>query len=433
MNEMLLQFIWHQQLFNAWQLVTTKGEEISVVDPGLWNRNQGPDFLHAKLVIGGQAWAGHVELHVRTSEWQVHGHHLDPNYENVILHIVWEDDEPDEGACAVAALKDIVPELILQKYHKWTWKQQLIPCEKDLAKVDSLVVMQYVHSLAEQRMLQKAELVSTKVRALGMDWQEAFWQSLCRSFGHKVNADAFESIAASVPYQILLKLRNHPSQVEALLMGQGGLLRPDTGDAYAKQLFTDYNFLRKKYRLSKSYVPVHFLRMRPVNFPTIRLAQLAMLIHDLPDLFRMVKEWKDPQMIRQILKVGTSDYWEHHYRFNEPSVHQSKLVGDQLVNVLMVNTIIPFIVAYHQHIGHTEQVNHALQWTASLPAEANSIVHAFSKAGVKVRHMKDAQGLLALHKMYCEKSACAECAIGKWHLKKICESHASVAVEINGI
>lgn len=433
MNEILLQFIWYQQLFNAWQLVTTKGEEILVIDPGLWNRNQGPDFLHAKLMIGGQAWAGHVELHVHTSDWQLHGHHKDPNYNNVILHVVWEHDEHEERGCPVAVLKSIVPDLILQKYHNWTWKQKLIPCDEDLGLVDGAYVLQYIHALSEQRMVDKASLVTTKVRELGMDWQEAFWRSLCRSFGHKVNADAFESIAASVPYQILLKLRSQPSQVESLLMGQGGLLRADSGDAYTKQLFTDYHFLRKKYRLPKSYVPVHFLRMRPVNFPTIRLAQLAMLIHELPDLFRMIKEWKNPQMIRQILRVGTSPYWEDHYRFNEPSLHQPKLVGDQLVNVLMVNTIIPFIVAYHQYIGQVEQVNQALQWTASLPAEENSIVHAFIKAGVPVKHMKDAQGLLALHKIYCEKSACAECEIGKWHLKKICASHFAIGMEINSI
>ncbi len=417
MNEMLLQFLWHQQLFHAADLSTLQGDDLQVLDPGVWNRNQGPDFLHARIRLGGQLWVGHVELHVQTSEWNSHGHQEDPNYANVVLHVVWEHNLPFPGNLPVLPLKERVPMGVLQKYQGWTWKQTLVPCEEDLRSMNAGIFQQHINLLAEERLMQKAGRIYERVRQLGMDWQEAFWQGMARSFGHRVNADAFESVASTLPYNILLKSRTVLLQIEALLMGQAALLRPDTGDEYAKQLFTEYGFLKKKYRLAKSYVPVHFLRMRPVNFPTVRLAQLSMLVHDIPDLFRMVKEWKDPLQIRQLLRVGTSAYWDNHYRFAETSVHQPKFVGDQLIHTVMVNTIIPFILSYHQHTGQSAHVERVLDWTRQLPAEANSIIHAFSLAGHKARDLKDTQGMLALHTSYCEKSQCAACAIGQWHLK----------------
>lgn len=420
MNEMLLQFIWHQQLYDPRGLATTRGMAVEVLDPGVWNRNQGPDFLHARIRMDGRVWAGHVELHLQARDWQSHGHHQDSNYDNVVLHVVWEDDGYETEGIPVAELRRIVPQSVLHTYNGWTWKQALIPCASELPALDPGIIRRYIQVLAEERFMDKAGQVFEKVQAVGMDWQEAFWRGMARSFGHKVNADAFESIASSLPYSLLLKVRSQPLQLEALLMGQAGLLHPDNGDTYAKQLLDEFGFLRKKFRLSKSYYPVHFLRMRPINFPTIRLAQLAMLVHELPDLFRMVKEWKDPAEIMSLLRVGTTPYWDDHYRFSASSIHLPKLIGEQLIRTIMVNTIIPFMLAYHRHIGQEGQVEAVLAWTQQLPAEMNHIVHAFSRAGVSARHLKDAQGLLALHGRYCEKSKCAECAIGKWHLKTSC-------------
>jgi hypothetical protein len=364
-------------------------------------------------------WIGNIEIHVNSSEWEQHGHQHDKNYENVILHVVWEDDFKRIPTIAVIELNQLVPSYLIKKYSDWTWKKTLIPCSDEINNVHSSLIQPFLKWLTHQRFSRRADQVMEKVKALGMDWQEAFWQAVSRSFGYKVNAEAFENIAASIPYKTILKLRSQLVQLEALLLGQAGLLRPDTGDPYARHLFNEYGFLKKKYGLAKTYSPVHFLRMRPINFPTIRLAQLANLVYQMPDLFQIVKERQDPSQLRAKLKVEASQYWETHYRFNESSPLQKKIIGDQWIDSLLVNTVLPFILAYNQHMGNMQKAEAAMLWLTQLHRENNNIVRAFENAGVSAMNMCDSQGLLELHKQFCSMSRCSQCAIGRLLLKRI--------------
>lgn len=416
MNEKLLHLIWDRQLFSAGMLRTRDDEKVEVIDTGSWNMDQGPDFLNARVRLDGRLWVGHVEMHVRSSHWDAHGHQFDHNYDNVILHVVWQDDGPPRSRLPLVELQPLVPSYILKKYTDWMWKKSFVPCSAELPGVEAPLVYPWLNGMARQRYQQRAERVRARVKELGMDWQEAFWEALARSFGHKVNADAFESMASTLPYNLLLKRRSQLMQLEALLLGQAGLLRADA-DSYAQQLFGEYSFLRKKYQLKRSYVPAHFLRMRPCNFPTVRLAQLAMLIHRVPDLFRMVKDIRDPALVFDLLKVEASSYWDTHYRFGEPSVASRKVAGDQFVGNVVVNTVIPFIVAYNMHIGNHRDADRVFDWMKEMPEENNTIVREFRQGGLPARQMLDTQGLLELHKRYCSHSRCAECAIGRFLLR----------------
>ena len=418
MNEMLLQYIWDQQLFNLGLLQTTRNEKIKVHMPGQWNRDQGPDFLAARIEIGEHILAGHVEIHVNSSEWEQHGHQHDPNYNNVVLHVVWKDDQKLISPLPVAELHQLVPSYIIKKYSDWMWRKQLIPCSDEIGHVAQSHTRSFFRWMTEQRYSRRADQVINRVQELGMDWEEAFWQAVSRSFGYKVNAEAFENIASAIPYKIVLKLRSQLMPLEALLLGQAGLLRADTNDDYAKELFREYAFLKKKYGLARSYIPVHFLRMRPINFPTVRLAQLARLVFELPDLFRKVKEMKDPVTLKKMLKLEAGKYWDDHYRFNELSVPRKKVIGEQLINSLIANTILPFILAYNKHTGNRQMEENAMSWLDQLDGDNNSIIREFEKAGVIPANMNDTQGMLELHKQYCSKSRCSECAIGQLLLKK---------------
>jgi hypothetical protein len=241
---------------------------------------------------------------------------------------------------------------------------------------------------------------------------------LARAFGHKVNADAFEAIASTLPVKMMMRHRNSIMQLEALLVGQAGLLRTDNGDEYAKMLFREYCFSRKKYHLVKCYQPVHFLRMRPGNFPTVRLAQLAALISSNRDLFRGVLHLKTAEEMVAFLRVEAGEYWDHHYRFGEPSVFLKKQTGILFIENIIFNTIIPFLAAYYQHAGNENQIPELYRIMEGLSPESNSVMNFFAKLGLTTRNAADSQALLQLKKNYCDQLKCLECAIGRSLLKQ---------------
>ncbi|HLO81964.1 MAG TPA: DUF2851 family protein [Chitinophagaceae bacterium] len=417
MYEKLLQFIWHHQYFNVWDLRTVSGEPLSLICSGTWNKNQGPDFLSARIRTGEQEWAGNIELHVRSSDWDLHGHADDPNYANVILHVVWEHDRDIANPMPVLELRHRVPPHLLQKYRSWMMNDSMIPCSGEIGSVDRKMAYAWLEWLTLQRMKTRSAKILEKVITLGMDWEEGFWRLLARAFGHKVNSDAFESIAATLPVKLMMRHRNNSMQLEALLLGQAGLLRTDNGDDYAKALFREYGFLRKKYQLVKSYMPVHFLRMRPGNFPTLRLAQLAALVSRNPDLFRGLLDLGNTNEMKAFLRVEAGGYWDHHYRFGEGSVFLKKQTGEQFIENIIFNTIIPFLAAYHQHQGNGPGTDRLFQFMEGLNAESNSVIRNFERLGFSARHAGDSQALLELKHNYCDQFMCLECAIGKSLLK----------------
>jgi hypothetical protein len=417
MNEKLLQYIWKYQYFNQCSLVTAQMEELEIISPGRINADQGPDFSSARIRINGQEWCGYIEIHVNSSEWLKHKHDLDENYLRVILHVVWNNDCPSLSI-PLLELQPRVANHLIRTYRKWMDNGHYIPCENNVHLMERMRLHSWLNWLSARRLSRKSDHILDTVRAMQMNWEEAFWQAIARCFGHRVNADSFERIAASVPVNILMRHSHSIVQLEAMLLGQAGLLRTDNADQYPKMLYKEYAFLRKKYGLVKLNEPVHFLRMRPVNFPTLRLAQLAALLYGNGNLFARICREEDISSIKALLKVTANDYWHYRYRFGEPSPFREKTTGEQLIDSLLVNVIIPFLHAYNIHQRKEDKADIYSSWLSRVLPERNSVIYGFNRLGLKARHAADTQALLECKRHYCDALRCLDCGIGKYLLRQ---------------
>ena len=349
MTERLLQFIWQFQYFNKGELQTTAGEEIQIIFPGNFNTNQGPDFNDAKIRIAKTTWAGNVELHLLSSDWKKHNHHEDKNYNNVILHVVWEDDFPDYNM-PVLNLKNRIARVLLQKYEELMNAKGFIPCEKSITSVKPIILQSWKERLLAERLIRKSNVAKAFLDQNNHHWEETFWWMLARNFGIKINADAFEAMARTIPVNILAKHKNQIHQLEALLMGQANLLNENFTEDYPVMLKKEYEFYKSKYKIQPNSYPVFFLRMRPGNFPTIRLAQLAMLIHQSEHLFSQINETASLKDVKKWLDVTANDYWHYHYRFDEESSFKRKNLGVAMIDNILINTVCTVLFAYgHFH------------------------------------------------------------------------------------
>jgi hypothetical protein len=418
MNERLLQFIWQLQYYNTKELTAVSGEAVKVIYAGLHNTNQGPDFIEAKIKIGQTIWVGNVELHLKTSDWKQHGHHADPHYNNVILHVVWHHDETTNAAIPVLELQSRVSKLLLQQYSEWMNNRNKIPCEKNILQVTELTWTGWKDRLVAERLQRKIQVLKDFLQENNQHWEETFWWMIARNFGIKVNSEAFEKIARSLPVTILARHKNQIHQLEALLFGQSGLLDAEFAEEYPKLLKREYGFLQKKYKLTKATLQPLFLRMRPMNFPTVRLAQLAMLIHHSSHLFSQVKETVSLKEVKKLLDVTANDYWHYHYRFDEASSYKEKKLGQSMIDNIIINTIVPVLFAYGMF--HKEQAvkNKALRWLEETTAEKNSILNYWAQLGISNKNAADSQALIELRTIYCNKKRCLDCAIGNSLLKK---------------
>lgn len=417
MNERLLQYIWQFQLFNKAELSTIAGENISIQNPGQINHNQGPDFLNARLRINETTWAGNVELHILTSDWDKHGHHGDANYDNVILHVVWEHDSEAGPKIPILALAGKVPRILLQRYEELMRGLNFIPCENLLSTVPELTWKHWVDRLITERLERKASHALESLKQTQFHWEETFWILLAKNFGLRVNTESFEAMARSIPLSILSRHKHQVQQIEALLFGQIGLLENKLADHYPKLLQREYQFLRKKYKLRPIHLPVFFLRMRPGNFPSIRLAQLSMLIHNSVHLFSRVKECDSITELQSWFDVVANDYWHYHYRFDEASSFKIKKLGSSMTWNIIINTIVPLLFAYGQYNDQQKYKNKALEWLEKVPGENNSIINQFMQRNVSCRNAMESQALLELKNEYCDKRRCLECAVGHAILK----------------
>ncbi|HYK55502.1 MAG TPA: DUF2851 family protein, partial [Flavisolibacter sp.] len=312
MTERLLQYIWQFEYFSRSELQTTQGENIQVLFRGKPNTNQGPDFLNAQVKIGNTTLAGSVELHLKTSQWQEHGHHDAPNYKNVVLHVVFEDDTKN-SSIPVLELQSRISTVLLQRYNSLMQAGTFISCANNIAGVKEITWIAWKERLLAERLTRKSNLVFDFLKKNNYHWEETFWWVLARNFGMKVNSDAFEAIAQSIPVNILAKHKNQIHQLEALLLGQAGLLNVAFNDDYPQLLQREYKFLKKKYNLKPTHIRVQSLRMRPGNFPAIRLAQLAMLIQHSAHLFSRILETENVLEIKKVFEVTANDYWHYHY------------------------------------------------------------------------------------------------------------------------
>ncbi|MDR1116203.1 MAG: DUF2851 family protein [Tannerella sp.] len=417
--ESMLQYVWKHRLYAESDFVTADGEPVFVIDAGIPNTDAGPDFFNAKIRVGDRVWAGNVEIHERASDWQAHGHHRDEAYDTVILHVVGSDDTP-----VYRTNRERVPQAVMHIPGKireniaWLLSRDTpVPCAGRICRVSPIYLSDWMTALASERLERKAADIFARLEQYTKDWNEVFYITLMRNFGFGTNSDAFEWLAGSLPYKYILKHRDNPLQVEALFFGQAGLLSEKSSEnadnSYYLSLCREYDFLSKKYQLK----PVDGflfkkLRTRPVNFSHVRIAQAAAvwMSHDV--LFSAILERENMNDIRSFFNVLPSKYWDTHYHFRYASAAKKKCMGENAVNIILINTVIPVLFAYGKQKNLPVYCDRALKFLEKLPPERNSIITFFEKAGVAVRNAYDTQALIQLRREYCDRKKCLYCRIG---------------------
>ncbi len=422
MREDFLHYLWEYRLLDS-RLTTTDGEEIEVVFPGYHNGDAGPDFTEAKIRIGEVLWVGNVEIHIHTSDWFKHGHQQDENYDNIILHVVYRRDKELRRSNG-----ELIPQLeiagkfdetLLMKYTYFLQNRHWIPCEKELVNIPRIHIHSWIDRLIVERMEQRAEEIEQRLSATQNNWEQAFYETMARSFGFHVNAQPFELLAQSLPLRIIAKQKDNKLQIEALLFGQAGMLEESFSDEYPRLLQNEYAFLQRKYKLIPLPAKIwKFARMRPGNFPTIRIAQFADLLFRSSHLFSKVLEIDNLKEIQQLLNVELSPYWRTHYVFDKSSVNRRKTMSKQSVNLLLINTIIPFLFYYGKVRGREELCRRALRFLEQMPGEKNAIVKRWETLGIPVLSALNTQALLHLKNNYCNRKKCLRCTWGVHLLKK---------------
>ncbi len=423
MTEEFLLYIWKLKLFNTVNLTTTKGEGIEVLKSGVLNTDAGPDFFNAQLKIGTTKWAGNVEVHVNANDWNKHGHQNDVAYNNVILHVVFNADtivrRLSGEEIPTLELKDKIDKKIYQKYLNFKESKDWIPCEKQITLASSLTINNTIDKLLLERLERKSISIINNLKLNSNNLEETFYKQLARNFGFNINAEPFELLAKSLPSLILAKHKNSLFQIEALLFGQSGLLNEHLKDQYLTNLQNEYVYLQQKFKL----IPVDehlwkFLRLRPVNFPTIRIAQFASLIHRSSHLFSKIIETDNLESLKGFMNTDVSGYWQTHYVFDKASSKKTKHLGDEAINNIIINTIVPFLFVYGKQKNEEKYVERALQFLEQISGENNSIIKKWQALKMPVKTAYSTQALLQLKNEYCNHKKCLSCAIGSELIKK---------------
>jgi hypothetical protein len=413
-TEDFLHYIWKNRLFRL-PLTLISGEDAEVLDVGQHNHDSGPDFFNAKIRINKTVWAGNIEVHFKTSDWFMHGHHHDMTYQNIILHVVYQHDVevPDMEGCSIPTAEIRFPMNIYESYSAILRNTEWIPCGTSVRSIDPLIMNLWLDKMLAERMQVKAEDIIRNFYETKGDWKETIYRQLAKNFGFKVNSMPFDLLSKSLPYKYLEKYCQNHIQTEALVFGQAGFLEIANGDEYYRQLKTEYDFLRKKHNLRP--VAGHlwrFLRMRPANFPTIRMAQFAAMVSSNPGLPANILEM-DPEILRsELSELKPSVYWDNHYVFNKPSVKRTKQLGDQAVHNIIINTLIPVYFEYGRQTGNDHFRQKAIAYLETLPPESNSIIKGWEKAGIQVPNSFYSQSLLQLKNNYCNIKKCLFCQVG---------------------
>ena len=415
MQERLLQFIWQHSLYQPGELKTTDGEVVTIVHPGQYNTNAGPDFLEAKVRIGKTLLAGHIELHVNASDWNKHGHQHDEAYKNIILHVVYNNDAAKP--LAHTPHLELAPHIsasIIDRYGSLVQTPALIPCANHLADIKSITKESWLTRMLAERWEEKLTDWKELLDSSAGDWSNLMYWRTAANFGFKVNATPFLMLARSLPLNILAKHRENLKQIEALLFGQAGMLNEKFKDEYPKELQEEYNYLKKKYKLEP--IPAHlwkFLRLRPANFPTIRIAQFAALVHKSVHLFSKIVELHSVKEILPLLDVTASEYWNTHYQFDEVQEKGTKKhLGASSIQNIIINTIAPIQFLYAGQQGTSAQQEKALQLLEDVATEKNNILNLWNDNGWKAENAAQSQALIQLYNKYCTPKRCLECAIG---------------------
>ncbi len=421
MKEDFLHYLWKFQKFSTRHLKTVLNETITVEKVGEHNLNSGPDFFNSQVSVNQQLWAGNVEIHIKSSDWYAHHHEEDTAYDNVILHVVWEHDgdvfRKDNSVIPTLELKGIVDKNVLENYRKLTSKQQQwIPCENDFAQVDSFVFENWLERLYLERLQQKSILIETELKASNNHWEAVLFTLLSKNFGLKVNSESFYSISKSFDFSIIKK-SNDLKLLEALFFGQAGFFEEPKEDSYFDDLKRKHEFLKHKFQLTNTTVvfPKYF-RLRPPNFPTIRLSQLAVLYSDKPSLFSEIIKANSLDDYYKIFTLSASEYWDTHYNFGVDSVRRQKKLTKKFIDLLLINTVIPVLFSYEKVMGKDTSED-LLQLATGISVEENSIIKKYNQLRSSSKNSLQSQALLQLKNEYCTKKQCLQCAIGNAILK----------------
>lgn len=413
--EDILHYVWKFRLYDN-NLSTTDGQPIEVIDTGISNTDEGPDFFNAKVKIGDRVWAGNIEIHTSSDEWVKHNHHINKAYDSVILHIVkdancqvFDTDGRQIPQCVIS-----YPKHIDENYDFLIHSNIDIPCANYLREMDSFHLSSWMHTLLVERLERKSNDIEKHLQQFTYSWDDVFYILLSRNFGFGLNSDIFERLALSLPLSYIRKHGDNLVQIEALLFGQAGMLNSNHPlDDYHNLLCKEYDFLRIKYDLKP--LEQHLfknMRSRPSAFPQIRIAQLAALLHHSHGLFAKIAQTKDVGKIRLLFHINASEYWQTHYTFGSTSAKKSKYLGDSSLNIILINTVSPLLFAYGKYIADEEMCDRAFLFLETIDAERNSVTKPFAKYGVRIENAADSQAIIQLKREYCEKRKCLYCRIG---------------------
>lgn len=426
MKEEFLHYLWKYSLYDSDRLFDNENNKIVVLHPGDYNHDSGPDFFNAKISVAGTIWAGNIEIHTKSSHFDVHGHQNDPAFDNVILHVVAENDRRVFNSKGEEILTTEISfdQALYEKYEMLVNNPYIIACQEEITKIDSILLRHWLNSLIIERLQEKSEAILKILSATGNDWDETFYRLLSRYFGFRVNTEPFEMLAAALPFRIIRKHSDNVFQIESLLFGTAGLLDPGLfkealSDDYYKDLLKEYSILSAKYSLQ----PLHgwlwkFSRLRPSNFPTVRLSQLAMMLSGSGGLFSRVIEVTDIKGIKKLFEVSASEYWDDHFVFGKKSARVTKHTGSQAIEIFLINAVIPVIFVYGWKRDYQNIIERALLFLEELPPEENVITAEWATTGVKAESAFYSQALIQLRNEYCKKRRCLNCRIGNFVISK---------------
>ena len=415
MKESILHYVWQNKLFPLKGLYTTDGDTVEVIDVGKYNTDSGPDFFNAKIKIADTLWAGNIEIHTSSTDWLKHNHQTDKAYDSVILHVVSEvngDVYRIDGA-RIPQLKLVFSDTIERNHEQLIGQQMWVPCAAKIGLVPHIFIESWKNALLTERLEQKMNVIQALLADNNQHWEEAFYITLARSFGFGTNSQPFESLAKSLPISILGKHKDNLFQLEALLFGQAGLLTVAEPDEYVLKLKKEYLFLQTKFQLTPmDGSQWKLLRLRPDNFPHVRMAQFAALIHSSTKLFSKMVENPNIDYLRELFLCQPSAYWTTHYLFGTESSAKSKKLGNQSINSILINTVVPFLFCYASQKANEDLKECTLQLLDKIPSERNAIVSGWQSLGLQSESAYHSQALIQLKKQYCDDRKCLRCRIG---------------------
>ncbi|MHC0446210.1 DUF2851 family protein [Flavobacterium sp. 3-218] len=416
MKEDFLHYLWKFKKFDTLNLKSTQGEPITIIKTGDYLELSGPDFFNAHIEIGNQKWAGNVEIHLKSSDWYLHNHEKDPAYKNVILHVVWENDtaifRENNTEIPVLVLKDYVSKEIIENYTALIAPKTWISCERELKQIDGFVFKNWQERLFFERLERKSKFIYQLLEETNQDWEAVLFCLLAKNFGLNTNGNSFLQISKAIPFSVIRKESFEVENLEALLFGTSNLLEAEKEDVYYKDLKFRYFYLLHKYQIEKTHTdPLQFFKLRPDNFPTIRLSQLAALYHKHQNLFSKIIDLKSTTDVYRLLNVSASSYWQNHYMFDKESPKKLKMLSTSFIDLVIINTIIPLQFAYSSIMGESIAED-LIDFMNEVTSEKNAIIDKFNSFGIKSKTAFESQTLLELKNEYCERKACLKCAIG---------------------